>query len=404
MNKFEPSTKSPYWGTTTKTVVGLGVVAALGALLYFLHPIIGPLLLAFVLSYLLYPVVEWFQRVTRFSWRASVGIVYVIFIILLLGFISAAGIALYQQLRSLIEATLQLIRNLPQLISALPGEILVIGGFQFDLSKYELNAQTLAQELLNNIQPIIGQTGSWLGAILSGTASFIGWTFFILLVTFFILSEAQQKNPEETTPFFELPGYNYDFYRISKELKRIWNAFLRGQIIVVLIEGTIDAVVLSILGVRYALALGLLAGFGRFVPYVGQFTNVTVSGLVALFQNTNYLGIDHTVFTIIVIVWVILMDTMVDNIIAPHIFGRSLGLHPAAILVTALIGARLIGLPGIILAAPVLASIRLFGRYVSRKMLNLDPWREPDIETPPMEFPWVGWFHRFKYFLLPKKH
>jgi predicted PurR-regulated permease PerM len=75
MNKFEPSAKSPYWGTTTKTVVGLGVVLHWAPCCTFYTPSLVPLLLAFVLSYLLYPVVEWFQRVTRFSWRASAGIV-----------------------------------------------------------------------------------------------------------------------------------------------------------------------------------------------------------------------------------------------------------------------------------------------------------------------------------------
>ena len=396
MNKFEPSSKSPYWGITTKTVVGLAVVAAIGAVLYFLRPIMGPLLLAFVLSYLLYPLVQRFSQVTRFSWGISVGIVFVTFIILLLGFFSAAGIALFQQIRSLIEAVSQMLSNLPRLISALPGHILVIGDFQFNLSNLDLDIETLVKEAINNLQPLLGQTGSWVGAIATSTASFFGWMAFILLITYFILSEAHKKNTEETIPFFELPGYNYDFFRISRELKRTWNSFLRGQIILVIIEGVVDATVLSMFGVRYALVLGLLAGLGRFIPYVGQFTNVLVSGLVTYFQVSNYLGIDSTLFTIIVIVWVVLLDTVMDNVVAPRIFGQSLGLHPAAILVTALIGAQLIGLPGIILAAPVLASLRLIGRYVSRKMLNIDPWREPDIETPPIEYPWVGLFKKLR--------
>jgi predicted PurR-regulated permease PerM len=70
--------------------------------------------------------------------------------------------------------------------------------------------------------------------------------------------------------------------------------------------------------------------------------------------------------------------------------GRSLGVHPAAVLVVAIIAANLIGLIGLILAAPVLASATLIGRYIMRKLLDRDPWADYKEELEPMGLHWFG--------------
>jgi predicted PurR-regulated permease PerM len=91
-----------------------------------------------------------------------------------------------------------------------------------------------------------------------------------------------------------------------------------------------------------------------------------------------------------VLVICIVVDQIIDNLVAPRIIGQSLGLHPAAVLVVALVLARLIGLVGLVLAAPVLATGKLVGRYILRKMFDQDPWPEPEGHTKPFVIPWVG--------------
>ena len=84
-----------------------------------------------------------------------------------------------------------------------------------------------------------------------------------------------------------------------------------------------------------------------------------------------------------IIVAAVVLDQIYDNLVSPRIFGQTLGVHPAAVLIAAIIAANLIGFVGLLLAAPVLASLQLFGRYAMRKMVDLDPWPEP--EAPPEE-------------------
>ena len=102
-------------------------------------------------------------------------------------------------------------------------------------------------------------------------------------------------------------------------------------------------------------------------------------GVVTFFQPYKPFGLDPLVYTGIVVVVTLSIDQVIDTLITPRIMARTLKVHPAAVLVAALIAANLLGLLGVVIAAPFLATILLLGRYVMRKMFDLDPW--PPVET-----------------------
>ena len=212
---------------------------------------------------------------------------------------------------------------------------------------------------------------------------------FVILVSYFILADASQV-PGELV-HVDIPGYNADVRRLGRELGKTWNAFLRGQLIILLLVVFLYTLLMTILGVHYAIAIALLAGIARFVPYIGPLTTWTVTVLVAFFQGGNYFGLIPLHYAILVVACALLLDQIFDNLIGPRIMGKSLGVHPAAVLVTAIICANLIGIIGLVLAAPVLASLKVLGRYITRKMLDLDPWADPKEEEKPHSHPVV--FH-----------
>jgi predicted PurR-regulated permease PerM len=182
----------------------------------------------------------------------------------------------------------------------------------------------------------------------------------------------------------EIPGYAEDLSRLGSELSRIWNAFLRGQIIVFSISVFIYSFLLPALGVRYALGIALMAGLAKFLPYIGPAITWVVMALVTFFQPVKPFGLqDHalTYMLIVVIATFIVDNWIIDSLITPRIMARALKVHPGAILVAALIAANLLGILGVIIAAPFLATFTLLGRYIMRKMFDLDPW--PETEEPP---------------------
>jgi predicted PurR-regulated permease PerM len=230
---------------------------------------------------------------------------------------------------------------------------------------------------------VIGRAGSIVSTFATGAASTIGWTLFVLLIAYFALSDAGQM--PDAVDYFQIPGYDYDIRRLSRELGKIWNAFLRGQIFIAMLIIITYSIVLSILGIRYALGLAILTGLAHFVPYVGTWIATLVTFLVAIFQPNNYYNLEPLAYALLVIGVCFILNQLFDNLISPRIMGDTLGINPAAVLVAAILAANFIGLVGLLIAAPFLATLKLSGQYVIRKLFDLDPWPEPEAVSKPEE-------------------
>ena len=333
------STSSPRWSPTTKLLVGLVIVGIIAFLLY------------------------------RFATLVTLG-----------------GVGLVQQVQSLIGVVQDILANLPTYIENLSGQVYQIGPFTVDLDRDDLNA--LSQQLLSFVQPLLGRTGTIVGALASGAAEALGWTFFVLLVSYFLMAESRGLQGNLIT--VDVPGYSGDLRILGGKLSRIWNAFLRGQIFIFILATVIYIILLSLLGVRYALGLALMAGLAKFLPYIGPAITWVVMGLVTFFQPDKPFDLSPLVYTAIVVIITLVIDQIIDSFITPRIMARTLKVHPAAVLVTALVAANLLGLLGVVIAAPFLASVTLLGRYTMRKMFDLEPFPEKETELPsPVDSEWI---------------
>jgi predicted PurR-regulated permease PerM len=376
---------SPRWGATTKLVVSLAMLVIIAALLIRFQALIVPILLAFLLAYLFYPIATLIDRAPRISWRVAVSLFYLLLIALIASALTLSGVGLIPQIQSLIRLVENSIVEIPALLNEAIAWVNGISPIPIDINA--INMDELAQQLLSYIQPLLGSTGQMLGSVASGAASFFGWGAFILLVSYFIMTESGglRKNLVK----IEVPGYTEDFQNLGRELQRIWNAFLRGQMIVFTLAFLFYLFVLSVLGVRYAIGLALLAGISKFLPYIGPAIVWITLGLVSYFQAFKLFGMSPLLYTLVVFAVALVFDQLLDGFITPRIMAQALRVHPAAVLVSALVGADLLGILGIIIAAPMLATFILFFRYTTRKMLDRDPW--PDEEPPPPQpLPWAG--------------
>ena len=162
--------------------------------------------------------------------------------------------------------------------------------------------------------------------------------------------------------------------RLWGELSAVWDAFVRGQLIAGFVMGVMIAVSLSILGVRNGPALGLLAMIGEFIPGIGPFISAVVGILIALTFGSSWLPISHLGFALIVLAVYLLFGQFQNLYIVPHVIGRRIDLHPIVIIIGALIGAELLGILGLLLAAPTIASLRVFLGYAFNKLLDQDPF------------------------------
>lgn len=393
-------TSSPRWGAMTKLVIALTFVAILAGVLIRFQTIIAPLLMAFILSYLLYPLASTLNRKLHFSWRTAVGSIYVLLVIILLAIITVGGLGLVQQIQSLIKLVENSLVELPELITSVVAWINLHVPIPLDLGGLDLNS--INEQLISVVQPLLGRTGQLLGTVASGAAQIFGWAAFVLLVSFFTLSES--GGLREGIIKVNIPGYSDDFSRLGRELGRIWNAFLRGQIILFMIAVVTYTILLSALGLRYAIGLALLAGLARFLPYIGPAINWVVLVLVAYFQSYKLFGMEPLPYTLLVVILALIVDQIFDNLVSPRLMADTLKVHPAGVLVMALVSANLLGILGVIIAAPFLATLQLAGRYILRKMFDQDPWPDPESESNAMAvLPLLARLRRMIGWLLQRK-
>lgn len=368
---------TPRWSSSTKIVITFVLVAVVAFLIYKFKYILGPLLFAFFLAYLLHPVAFFLHKKAHFPWRLAATLIYLLLFLVLIGLLTWGGISLVEPLQNLTVFLQKLVNDLPTFLADLSSQPLMIGTFAIDLS--QLKITDLFTQLQGVLSPLLSNLGTILGNIASGAASTVTWTFFTILIAYFI--DVESEGLRSNMIKLRVPGYQEDISRMGKQLGRIWNAYLRGQLSVFVITIVVYSVLLTAMGVRYSLGLALLAGLARFVPYVGPFVAWTTYGLVALFQGTTMFNLLPLPYALVIIGIALITDVIIDNFVSPRIMSDSLNVHPAGVLVMVLVMANLVGFIGVLLSAPLLASFQLIFNYVIRKLMDLDPWENMPAET-----------------------
>ena len=382
------TTPSPPWGGMTKAFVALAVFALVGGLLLRFHDIIPLLVVAGILAYLVLPLVQRVTANTGLSWGLVSFLVFFLLVLVFLGASAVTGFAMVRQLESLFFTVQEFLLDLPADLAALGEQPLSIGPWELDLTEVDLSQ--LAEQALAYIQPLLSQASSLLSSLAGGAVELVGGIVFVFAVAYFVITDYTRV--EGRLSNLVIPGYEGDLRRILQALANIWNRFLRGQMVMVFLAGVSMWLAMSILGVNFSLGLGLLAAIAKFVPIFGPLFAGAVAALVALFQPTNWLGMSPVTHALLVVIMQIVADQSLDYLVQPRVMGRSLNLHPAFILIGAIVAASLAGIIGLLLTAPAIATLMLLGRYIYRKMSDMSPW-DPPIDafpdTPRRDFRWL---------------
>src|SRR5262249_35113854 len=143
------------------------------------------------------------------------------------------------------------------------------------------------------------------------TAETLGWMLFILIISFYLLFDSHRL--AGSVAAIVPPDYAYDARRLVGALLPIWNAFLRGQITLGIIMGTLIGLTMTLLGVRYGVVLGLLGGILQFIPIVGPLIYGSTAIAIVLFQPGPWWGVTPVVHALIVLADIIILQEISDN-------------------------------------------------------------------------------------------
>jgi predicted PurR-regulated permease PerM len=386
----QPGDESPRWSTNTKIVIAIVFLTLLSAVIWRFTSIIRLVTIAAILAYLVNPVVAIIHEQTRLSRGLAIAIVYLSLVATLLAGATILGVTIFNETASFITQSPVLIRNFIDLLSEWTSRTEPIDFFFFELAPVNVNWDALVNQLLGYVEPLASRSGRILTTFATTTLAVLGQLFLIVIISVYLTAEIP-KLSGYVVRFAQTPGYHKDAERMLGYTKVIWSSYLRGQVILGVIIGVVTAVGLTILGVQSAVAIGIVAGLLEFVPNLGPVVTAVVAIVVALLQPDNYLGLTNMQLALAVLVFMIIVQQLENTLLVPRIVGNALNMHPLLVLLGVLMGASLAGILGAVLAAPLLASFKLIGIYVWRKMFDLPPFADetlgPNIDPPPQILP-----------------
>ena len=151
--------------------------------------------------------------------------------------------------------------------------------------------------------------------------------------------------------------------RLARESSESLGGFLRGQFLVMLAQGAIYAVGMSVVGLRLGLLIGMIAGLISFIPYLGATVGIVLALVAAIVQEG---GFDWTLLILIGVVFT-LGQLIESYILTPRLVGDKIGLHPVAVIFAVMAGGQLFGFLGMLLALPVAAVANVLLRYAHER-------------------------------------
>jgi len=323
----------------------LGIAAGVGAaaILIRFKGILPPFILAIVMVYILSPLVDLLER-RGFGRTGAILSIYAVIVAIL---------------------ALVLARLLPALLGELTGLGEAVPGLARDLSAFleRVERGYARTELPEALRQAVDDTVSALETHVqrltrSAVDSLLGVFSGLLLaliapvVAFYLLRDLEHI---KDAIYRALPRESKgEWWALLDDLDTVLSGFIRGQVIIAVIVGAASAIALALLGVRFAVILGVTAGIFELVPYFGPFLGAVPAVALALLESP--------VLALKVVVAFVLIQQVESAVLAPKIMGDRVGLHPLAVIVAVLAGGQLFGFLGIILAVPGAATVKVVAK------------------------------------------
>jgi len=373
-------TRLPGWSTQTKLFVSFIIMVCAGVLLYKFSAAITPLVLSIIIAFVLSPLVGAVQRRLRLKRILAALLVFLVLLTILISAVVLLMPRLLEQLSTLVITVEGLLREAKEIFS---GEITISG--------IVINGPDLLNTILGSLRSTEQPLGSLnILSVLTKTFETFIWITFTIFIAFYLVVDSEKLI--QWMDSLVLPIYRSDFVRIREEINVIWSAFFRGQLLLSMLVAAIVTCVCFIIGMPYALLLGLWAGMLEFLPSIGHTIWLITASLVAFIAGSTWMPVPTWTFFLILLVFYLIYTQFDLNYLIPRIIGRSVHLPQLVVLLGLIAGASLAGVIGVTLAAPTIASLRIIMRYVNSRLY--DEAFPDDISTPTLPAPDFRWWQK----------
>jgi predicted PurR-regulated permease PerM len=313
-------------------------VAVVLEILWIARHVLTWVVISLFLALALNPAVEWFMRRGIKRRGSAAAVTY----LLALAFIVAIG---FTFVPTLVHQVNEFVQKLPDYAHDITHGR---GRLGFLETKYHIQERIQDAVKKGGAAKVLGFSGVAL-SVAKSVVSIVVATVTIIFMTYFMLLEGPTwvdrvygLLPERSQPRWRKVGH---------EIYRTVGGYVTGNLLISLIAGGLTTIVLLIMGVPYAVALGLIVAILDLIPLAGATIAAILIGVVA-FLHSIPAGI-------VVVVFFIVYQQIENHLLQPLVYGRTVQLSPLAVLVSILIGAELAGVIGALGAIPVAGSIQV---------------------------------------------
>lgn len=336
-----------------------------------------PIILAGILYYLMNPTVDYLER-------KGIKRIYSIFglFILVVGLIVWGVVVIIPKIQ---EQSMSFADNLPGYLTIIENkvnEILSDPIFSQFQEQIEASNEKLISSLTDIVQNLSRSTIQNLGSFFGAVATIVLAVITMPFILFYLL-----KDGRKLAPYFVkfLPTkMRQPSLVVLKEMNDQVSSYIRGQLTVAFAVAVMFMIGFSIIGLDYAITLGIAAGFLNLIPYLGSF----LAMIPAVFLGI----VGGPVLLIQVLIVFVIEQTIEGRLISPLVLGNELSIHPVTILLVLLTSGKLFGLVGVILGIPVYAAAKVVITHVFEwytRVSSLYEEEEPIPEAPPEDTPEV---------------
>ena len=346
--------------STVRLLLGICIAVSIILLFRYLSPVLLPFFIAWLIAYILYPIVRFTEKKLRIKSRTvSVLLVLTTVFTVISATIYAIAPTVFTEMTKLKDFLVHY---------ATDESIVNANTWQALLQSFIINAHI--PELLEdkNLFDLFDSVFPFAQFVLNNSLAVAGVvvTFFIsLLYLFFILKDYQTINQH----FIALTPQKYQPFisGLMSDLEQGMNNYYRGQILVVFIVGILYATGFYLINMPVGILMGLFIGLLNFVPYL-QIIGIPPCILLILVHSANTGASPITSLILLAIVFII-VQIIQDALLVPNIMGRKLGLNAAIILLSLSIFGMLFGIIGLIIALPITTLlISYYKRYILTKV------------------------------------
>ncbi|SES10222.1 AI-2E family transporter [Psychrobacillus sp. OK032] len=337
----------------------------------FLGNVVLPVILAVIAYYLLRPILRLIEKIKiPRVWGILIIFLALIGLITLLVFLVVPFLK-SQSTRLVEELPVYLIQLLNSLDSFLRTSF---------VSDYYLEIEKEAMEVLRNVPAEVGKLfQNAISSIATGITSVVGavtsFVLSIILVPFilFYLLKDGEKLPKFVIRVFP-PRMRDDFHSVFRSIDNQISAYIQGQILVAMCIGIMIFIGFTIIGMEYALLLGVIAMVTSVVPYLGPVIAITPAVIIALVSS------DPLMLVKLAIVWTV-VQLVEGKFISPQIMGKSLHVHPITIIFVLITSGALFGVPGVVLGIPGYAILKVIVSHFYTLFKRRYNKYEPNLEN-----------------------